>query len=439
MPFVRGFRALRYNKEKINDFSNVITPPYDIITPEIREDLAKRNEYNFVHIDLPVDNSGKSRYENAKNLFKEWQEKDILIRDTCPSAYWLRQRFTDIRGIQMERLTLLALTKLPEVDEKSYIFPHERTFNKPVEDRMALISATNAQLSPVFFIFPDKEKVLMECFVNEIRSKERFPDISVVTIDGVINDFWRTDWNDAITNLFIEKPLYIADGHHRFQTAKKILEEKRKNFNSATSNILEPYQYVLTGFVTFEDPGLVIYAPHRVIKKLPDIDINIFFQKLGKYFKVIQVEKNPVDCILQKQNECEKNSSLNPTHCFGLVVKNKGRFVIELTQEGYERLNQIEKTSALYDVNVYILHKLIFEEILQLEPNVQLIYETNPFRCIEMVELEGAEMAFLINSISPETIKKCADNGEYMPQKATYFFPKIPSGLVIYELSQESL
>jgi len=438
MPLVRGFRALRYNDNEINDFSNVITPPYDIITPEIREDLAVRSKYNFVHIDLPVEDSNKSKYEKASELFQEWQNNKILIREEQVSAYWLRQRFTDIRGIQMERLALLALTKIPEGQEdNSKILPHERTFNKPVEDRMALLNATNAQLSPIFFIFSDQEKTLQQYFIKYVRDTEKRPNITVATIDGVLNELWQTEWNNELTYLFENKTLYIADGHHRFQTAKKILEEKKKKITA--NDVLEPYRYVITGFVAFEDPGLVIYAPHRVVRNLSNINYEQFFESLKKYFNVIQVEDNPIDYVMQRQKECENNNQRKYSHCFGLVIKNKGRFLIELNEKGYKRLTEEEKTNALHDVNVYVLHKLIFEEIMKLEPNTQLIYETNPFRCIEMVEMEQAELAFLINPICPEVIKKCADNGEFMPQKATYFFPKIPSGLVIYELSKESL
>ncbi len=434
MPLVRGFRALRYNAGKIVDFSDVITPPYDIITHEIREDLAKRSEYNFVHIDLPVEDLSKTKYEKASELLKKWQRENILVRERQTSAYWLKQRFTDIRGIQMERLALLALTKIPEEKENSsQILPHERTFNKPVEDRKALIHTTNAQLSPVFFIFSDKERILQQCFIKYVKNNNKPPDISVVTIDGVLNELWQTEWNEEITQLFENKTLYIADGHHRFQTAKKVLEEKKKEDIN-----IEPYQYVLTGFVAFEDPGLLIYAPHRVINNITDIDYDTFFSEMGKYFNITRVENNPVDYVLQKQKECEYNNNKKYSHCFGLIIKNKGRFLIEINEEGYKKLCR-EKTRALHEVNVYILHKVIFEEILKLEPNVQLIYETNPFRCIEMVEKEKAEMAFLINPICPEIIKKCADNGEFMPQKATYFFPKIPSGLVMYELTKESL
>ncbi len=433
MPLVRGFRALRYNVDKIGDFSNVITPPYDIITPEIRENLSKRSEYNFVHIDLPIESSEKTKYARANELLKKWKLENVLVREKRPSAYWLRQRFTDIRGIQMERLALLALTQIPEEGENtSQILPHERTFNKPVEDRMALIQATNAQLSPVFFIFPDKQRTLQQCFTKYVKNNNKLPDISVVTIDGVLNELWQTEWNEEITQLFENKTLYIADGHHRFQTVKKILEEKKRE-----KIVIEPYQYVLTGFVAFEDPGLVIYAPHRVINNMPDIDYDTFFSEIRKYFNITHVENNPIDYVMQKQQECENTNTKKFSHCFGLVIKHKGRFLIDLNEEGYKKLCG-EKTSALHDVNVYILHKLIFEDILKLEPNVQLIYETNPFRCIEMVEKEKAEMAFLINPICPEIIKKCADNGEFMPQKATYFFPKIPSGLVVYELSEES-
>jgi uncharacterized protein (DUF1015 family) len=444
MPLVRGFKALRYNVEKIQDLSHVITPPYDIISPEIRDTLAKRSEYNFVHIDLPVDCSKMNRYERASKLFKDWKDKQIFVKEGKVSAYWLRQRFTDVRGVQMERLTLLALTEIPdENDTDAQILPHERTFEKPIEDRISLLNATNAQLSPIFLIFPDKEQILRQCFANEIRNGSKAPDLSVVTIDGVLNELWRTDWSEELTHLFKDKTLYIADGHHRFQTAKKLLQDKKRKYNETKENgnkqSIEPYKYVLTGFVTFEDPGLLIYAPHRVIQELPNVDYEVFFNELSKYFKLSRIEENPVDYLMREQKECNKEEGEKTLHCFGLVVKNKGRFLLELNEHGYNKLISEEKTRALQDVNVYALHKLLFEEILKLAPDTQLIYEINPFRCIEMVEMEGAEMAFLINPIYPEVIKKCADNHEFMPQKATYFFPKIPSGLVVYEYTEESL
>ncbi|HOV32953.1 MAG TPA: DUF1015 domain-containing protein [Candidatus Hydrogenedens sp.] len=443
MPLVRGFKALRYNIEKIQDLSHVITPPYDIISPEIRDTLAKRSEYNFVHIDLPVDCSKKNRYERAGELFKDWKDKQIFVKEGKVSAYWLRQRFTDVRGVQMERLTLLALTEIPnENDSDTQILPHERTFKKPIEDRISLLNATNAQLSPIFLIFSDKEQILRQCFTNEIRNGNKEPDLSIVTIDGVLNELWRTDWQEGLTNLFEDKTLYIADGHHRYQTAKKLLRDKKRTFEAGKGNKgqnIEPYKYILTGFVAFDDPGLLIYAPHRVIKELPNIDYEVFFNELAKYFKVSRIEENPVDYLMMEQKECNKKESEKPLHRFGLVVKNKGRFLLELNEHGYNRLISKGTTRALQDVNVYALHKLLFEEILKLAPDAQLIYEINPFRCIEMVEMEGLEMAFLINPIYPEVIKKCAENFEFMPQKATYFFPKIPSGLVVYEYTEESL
>jgi len=438
MPFIRGFKALHYNPEKIDDFANVIVPPYDIINSEMRDNLAKRSEYNFVHIDLPIDTNCKSKYENAGELFKEWQEKKIFIRDSHISAYWLRQRFTDIRGIQMERLTLLSLIKIPLHGEENQILPHEKTFEKPIEDRLSLMKTTNAQLSPVFLIFSDTERHINKVFYNLIKNENKQPEICVTTIDGVFNEIWQTRWIEELTEIFKDKTLYIADGHHRFKTAKHLLQEKLGSVEEIKKdrNMIEPYFYLFTGLVAFEDPGLIINAPHRVIKNI-EIDYDSFFSKLSVYFNIVHIEGNPIDYIHKRENNCGDKSKTS--RCFGFVDKNKGRFILELKEEGLKRLIEKQNTKALHETDVYVLHKLLFEEVLKLTPENPLIYETNPFRCIEMVEMENCSMAFLINPISPHTIKKCADNHEFMPQKATYFFPKIPSGLIVYELSNESL
>lgn len=430
MPKVIGFKALRYNPELFSDFSTVITPPYDIVTPEIRTTLSHRSPYNFIHIDLP---EGDNKYVVAGNLFRKWLGERVFIRDSALKAYWLRQRFIDMRGLQFERLALFALVEICGDEKEQHILAHEETFKKPVEDRIALMETTRAQLSPIFLLYSDPHQEIKQMF-NEVSGHS--PEMSFVTYDGTVNEVWISDWKEELTEFFKDKLFYIADGHHRFKTAQYWLKEQYKSHSDLPTSIpFHPYQFVFSGLVALQDSGLIIYSPHRVLSALDGFSSDEFIKKSADYFIITRIDENPVEYLLKKENQCKDKFSFH----FGVIIKNKGRFIFELKESVYENWVKEIKTKALHQVGVFVLHKIIFERIMLLPSDFEFIYETNPFRCIEMVDTGLADMAFLLCPISPGVIQRCAECREYMPQKATYFFPKLPSGVAIYELSLESL
>lgn len=437
MKVVRGFKGVRYNPEFVGELDNVITPPYDIISPELRDTLANLSEYNFVHIDLPKEKEGQNKYKYAGDLYSIWKKKGVLLKDNSPKTYWLVQSFKDSRGYFRERLALLTLVKLP-VDEfdQPHIFPHEKTFEKPVEDRKLLFEATNSELSPVFLLYSDPEHRLEEIFKSEMNKGNAYRlTYTVNTVDGVTNNFIVSDWNEALESLFIDKNFYIADGHHRFKMALSNLREKVKSGEISNADD-EPYFYLFSAIVAIEDPGLMIYSPHRILKKFPNgFSENDIMSLIKEIFDINYLGEYSIDRLLAMLN-----SSVTNVTTYGLVTKRGATYLITLKREIIEKMLKNGTNSKIQQVCVYPLHRFLFESIeLKSNTKLELAYEPDIEKCIKWLKENKAEMVFLLGQISPSVVKECAEAGEFMPQKSTYFFPKIPSGLVIYELSKDSL
>lgn len=440
MQIVRGFKGFRYNPKVIKDFGEVIIPPYDIISPEFREYLAGLNEYNFVHIDLPKEGKdGVSKYESAGKIYSKWKRDGVLLRDSSPKAYWLYQYFRDFSGMEYTRLALLALVKLPVYDaDEPKIFPHEKTFDKPIEDRSLLFRATNSELSPVFLLFSDTDNSLRGIFDTEILPYSNENEIvEFTTFDGVVNRYFVSDWKNELTELFEGKVFYIADGHHRFKMALGNLRKRMELNGGSSIGVDDPYLYVFSALVCLEDPGLVIYSPHRVVRNLPSgMSVGSFMDVVKEFFEVESCEGVGLESLLGR---LLFEDGVN-THCYGVLTRDGGVYLIRLKEDVFNSLIKDELSKVVPRVCVYPLHRFIFDTIEErYGTKVELEYEPDVSKCVEYLRNNKAELVFFLGKISPGIVKECAEVGEFMPQKSTYFFPKIPSGLVIYELTEESL
>lgn len=417
---VRGLRGLRYEPEKAGGLGQVVTPPYDVISPAERQSLAETSPYNMVHLLLPeASRPDESPYENAANRLRNWQKEGVLVRDEHESIYLLEQRFQDLEGRPTVRRGFYAVTRIPEAGEKT-VLGHERTFDKPVADRLALTEATQANLGAVFVLYADPDRLLAPMLST---MDERPPHGEARTIDGVLQRVWRIPYDEGLRAFFRDKTLYIADGHHRFQTAQAYRDQRRAADDSGVPGPHD-YEYVLMAFVAFEDAGLKIYPPHRVVPPLPGLDVDAFIRDLQDWFEVIpmdqgvreRVEKDPAGCV------------------FGLCVHGRGSYLLRLKDIDRVALLGDEHGPAWRDLDVAVLHKGILEGILKQEPAAVYAYEKDADVAIGEAHSGRASMCFLMRPARPEQIRACAEAGERMPQKATYFFPKIPSGMVIHTL-----
>lgn len=417
MLHVKGFRGLRFNPAKAGNLDQIITPPYDVITPEERAKLAGQSAHNMVHLILPAEKPGQTRYEAAACDLDTWIEAGSVVQDETPSLYLIRQQFTDLHGQPQTRRGFFAAVKLPEANEQ-YVLGHERTFSKPIEDRLKLTAATRANLGAIFVLYADQEKTLAPLYAP---IDARPCDYSATTMDGVTQEFWRIDGDDAVPAFFEGKTLYIADGHHRFQTACTYRDAQRA---AAQDKGTQPYDYVLMGFVDVDDAGLEIYPTHRIVAKPADFGAKAFLDKLRIYFDVTEAGGDLPARVADSEAAC----------ALGAAIPGAGNYLLTLRDIDRTELLGEDRGPAWCDLDVAVLHRGILDRMLGLPEGTEFRYEKSAARAMERVQENDTDLAFILRSTRADQIRACAEAREPMPQKSTYFYPKLPSGGVIHRL-----
>lgn len=441
MAKIAPFRAVRYNLEKISEPAAVMAPPYDVISPKLQEDLYRRSPYNLVRLilgrikesDGPTDN----RYTRAAEFFKTWQEQGVLIRDTEPAIYLYDEEY-EAEGIgRVVRRGFLALTRIEDF-ASGVVKPHEKTLSGPKTDRLHLTKACGANFSPIFGLYSDP------CCVLEALGRNagsRRPDLDVTDDDGVQHRLWRVTDPDIIgkaQELLDNKPLFIADGHHRYETALNYRNLMREQAGDFTGK--ELFNYVLMYFANMEDQGMLIFPTHRLVYGLKDFDLPALLEALDEYFEMEAREMDLSDAAVR----CEARSLLQEKGAHGhtLALYAGGRTVYYLTlrdPQTMDRFFEDKASKALRTLDVSILHRLILEELLEITAEAQekqfnLKYVKNFDEPFEAVQSGDFQLAFLLNSTRMSEVRDVANAGEKMPQKSTYFYPKLLTGLVLNKI-----
>lgn len=413
---VRGFRAIRYDRRRVGTLDDVVTPPFDVIGPEERAMLSRRSPYNMVHLILPEERNGLDKYASAGDYFETWLREGVFRQDAEDSFYLLEQMFRGPDGRERVRRGFFAVTRLPREGEE-IILGHERTFRKKIEDRLRLTAATRANLGSVFVLYGDPENRLAP-FLAQMH--ERPEDDLAHTFEGTTNRIWRVPYDPAVTEFFRDKKLYIADGHHRFATACEYGAHMRAKEQSDTPR---PYDYVMMGFVAFNDPGLAIYPPHRVVDMPENFNLETFLKKMEPWFEVEKVEGD-----LQAQVESRDGCVI------GAFVRDAGQFLFTLRAIDRKALLGDDHGESWRNLDMAVLHRGILERTLGFPEGSEFVYEIDATKAVDLVRRGAKGLAFLLKPTRPEQVKDCAEAGEKMPEKATYFFPKLPSGAVIHRL-----
>ena len=427
MSRILPFRGLRYNPQQIPDLSRVTCPPYDVISPEGQKTLVERDPHNAVRLILgvtrPSDTDRDNRYTRAAADFRSWQEKGILVRDPDPSLYLYEQVFRlGGTGAEARRRGFIGLRRLEDF-EGGKIRPHERTLAGPKEDRLFLMKACGANFSPVFTLYSDPNGVLgrsLQPFF-EMRPESDFCDE-----EGVRHRFWRVADPDlfAQTEEIVGKTrLFIADGHHRYETAIAYRDWMKSRPPSGRSG--DPaWNYVMMYFSEISDPGLVILPIHRVVRNLPGFDAARFLERLRERFQVIPFPAGrKADFLRAMELEGAKG------HALGLLPGG---------EEGMHLL--IPKSSGKEAIDSMILHLLILGEILRINEEEQqdprfVEFVKDREEAWESRSMPGVQSVFLLNSPSREGIRAVFEAGEILPPKSTFFYPKLLTGLVMAPLS----
>ncbi|MEZ4600200.1 MAG: DUF1015 domain-containing protein [Syntrophotaleaceae bacterium] len=441
MAKIAPFRAVRYNIEKIQDPASAMAPPYDVISPELQDDLYRRSPVNVVRLILgkieETDDETDNRYTRAAADFSEWQEQQILVRDETPSIYLYDEEYA-AEGIgTVVRKGFLALTRLEDF-ASGVVKPHEKTLSGPKADRLNLTKACGANFSPIFGLYADPCCVL-EALTRGIRSNR--PDLEVKDDDGVVHRLWQvTDPAiiDKAKELLDNKPLFIADGHHRYETALNYRDFMREKVGKYTGK--ELFNYVLMYFANMEDQGMQIFPTHRLIHGLTEFGLKPFLSALGEFFQVEASDINPEDPVSRAEVRTILQKKGNRNSTLALYAGGKSIYYLTLRdKKTMDRFFDEKASKALRSLDVSVLHRLILEHLLGITADAQerqtnLKYVKNFDEPFLAVANNQAQLAFLMNATRMSEVRDVANAGEKMPQKSTYFYPKLLTGLVFNKI-----
>lgn len=432
MADIRPFPALRYNLRRVTA-AEVVTQPYDKITPAMQEHYYAASPYNLVRIILgrrePSDNTVENVYTRAAAYARNWRHEGIFQRDAAPSIYTYSQSFTSPSGQKFERRGFIALGRVEDYSAK-VVYRHEQTLAKPKADRLDLLRATRAHYEQLFLLYEDSGEIddLLR------RGAGPAPTIDVADEYGVSHRVWQVSDPavlGAVQSAMRDKQLVIADGHHRYETALNFRNECRASAGKNDSEA--PYEFVMMTFVNMNDPGLLVLPTHRVVHSLKSFSVEEVRKSSGEFFEVEEVESS-IDAA--KATALLKDKGKDRTALLA-VTANRAFILHSPKPSGARFMTGLSPRQQSLDV--VQLHKCLLEGVLKLsEESIRnqenLSYLRDASEAIAQVRKGEANVVFLMNPCPVQKVRDVALAGEVMPQKSTDFYPKLLSGLTAYAL-----
>jgi uncharacterized protein (DUF1015 family) len=444
MARIYPFRALRYNPSLVQ-LEDVVTQPYDKITPAMQQAYYRRSPYNLVRIILGLpelfdsnqdEESDSDIYSRAARDFRDWREEGILSQESEPSIFAYAQKFR-VGDTVKERRGLIALGELSEYEDK-VIFRHEQTLSKPKNDRLNLLRATRAHFGQIFMLYSDPGLSVERLLFQSTSA----PDLEVTDEYEVIHRVWRV--SDAgiinlVTTALEDKKLIIADGHHRYETALSYAKDREppqpplQSQRNTYSLPQPPYPEaaVMMTFVNMDSDGLVILPAHRVVHGLKNFEPSAFIERARAYFDVTALAGGSAEELLPHLEAVkEKTAFLAVTAAGSVLLIEKPDAAAKVLEKFSTRQRQLD---------VVHLHAVVLEELLGLtaeaiREQTNLRYVRDAADAFAQVQEREADIALLINPVTLDQLREVAFAGEVMPQKSTDFYPKLLSGLTIYAL-----
>ena len=435
MADVQPLRGIRYVDQHAGDLAHIITPPYDVISEEDQARYYQRSPYNIIRLELgrdePRDTTLNNRYTRAATMLAEWRVQDIMREDTTPGYYCYQQIFS-YDGQAYARTSLLARVRL-EPWSARVVLPHEHTLAKPKSDRLNLMRACAANLSPVMSLYNDprgRVRKLLEPYaanaglrvIDDVQEEHR---LQPITDEAQIA---------LIQNFFAERPLYIADGHHRYETALNYREEVREMRKHLHED--DAVNFVLMALIDVDDPGLLVLPTHRLISRLEQNALDsLNSQQLGKYFTVREMAMGdyPPDAPLQMLAQVGEDA---PSF---VICAAQQSWLLSLNEQGKARMQESGHSAAWNNLDVAVAHTLVLEELFglsaaDLTAGTHVRYTRDARQALQEVRDGEAQVALLLNPTRVRQICDVAEADDRMPQKSTYFYPKLITGLVINPL-----
>ncbi len=440
MAKVIPFRGLTYDPEIIKELKDVVTPPYDVISPEEQDAFYKSHPQNIIRLILgkeyPTDSETENWYARAAVEFEKWQTSNILARDMEPALYFTEMDYS-VQGRRMTRCGLIALVGLEDFDNR-VILPHERTFSATKIERLRLMETCHANFCPIFSLYSDRDNKIISRLKQAIAGKR--PDIAFEDQNGFSHRLWRiTDPGviDTVSIDMLERPLYIADGHHRYETAlnyrnKRIAEDPDLAEDASC-------RYVMMYLSSMHDPGLTVLPAHRLINDLPKERLDTFFERVSPFFDTETF--NGTD---RKKTETafldNLQSNASAGNVIGVFMKGKDAFYILRLREGVmERLFGDKLPNPLKRLDVTILTQVILKKILELtekdlDDKYKISYTSKLSDVVEAVRKCKSAVAFIMNPTKIDPVHEIAAARLIMPRQSTYFYPKVVTGLVLNKI-----
>lgn len=424
MANIKPFKALRFNTEKSGKIEELVCPPYDIINDEQRQEYIRTNDNNIIRLELP---KGENPYDNASVILKNWLDSEILKRDEKEAVYIYEEEFTAY-GERKKFKGCIVRVELAEFS-KGIVLPHEETLSKAKQDRFNLMKATNCNFSQIYSLYMDSEHKILNRLDRLSKGK---PEVELTDNDNVTHRLWvvtDTDEISAICNDFADKKLYIADGHHRYETALNYRNYcHENNIGSGGEN------YVMMMLVDMEHNGLVVFPTHRLVRDLENFDAKKAMNLCKEYFDVsIKSDISEIESTLRTYYEQDKKAFAfySGGESWTLLVLKNMDIIKELLPN---------KSKASQGLDVTVLHTLVLEKLFGIDAEnmanqINLTYTKYFEEAIESVKSGRSQCAFILNPTKVTEIRDVATAGEKMPQKSTYFYPKLITGLVMNDLT----
>lgn len=428
MAEIRPFKALRFNTNNAGKISDLTCPPYDIISEEQRLNYIRTNSYNVIRLELPKE--GENPYKTAAETLKEWESNEILQCDKKDSLYIYEEEFTV--GAETKKVKgFICRVKIEEFS-KGVVLPHEETLSKAKADRFNLMDSTYCNFSQIYSLYMDDGHVTRPK-IDELS--DRTPDIEMTDENGVIHRLWVIDDENTVNSIcgdFAARKLYIADGHHRYETSLNFRNHLREKGLAKEGDAAD---YVMMVLVDMEHEGLVVFPTHRLVRDLPSFNSAELCEKASALFEI------------EKGNGIDK---ITPT-LDKLYDEGKKAFVMYEGGDDWtlftlrdlavmaDKLPNCSK--ALRELDVTVLHSLVLEDILGIDKEnmaqqINLTYTRVFDEAIEKVENGEFQCSFILNPTRVSEIRDVASADEKMPQKSTYFYPKIITGLVMNKIME---
>jgi uncharacterized protein (DUF1015 family) len=436
MAIIAPFMGLTYNFETVDDLSKVVAPPYDVISEDEQEAFYEADPYNVIRLILGKKKLGDSdwdnRYTRSADVFSHWESEEILVRSDRPSIYITSLTYHPGEGgDQRLRWGLIAVVRIEE-EASGVILPHERTFSAHREDRLKLMKASSAQFSQIFALYEDSQNRVGGLLKSTIESP---PEISFDFKDGTSHQMWTVQNQSIIKQVseaLREKSIFIADGHHRYETAKNYRNSMRARYEHNPSD--RSYEYVMMYLTNMDDPGLTILPSHRLIKDCAGFQLAPFLEELKQWFEISELPgtRNRDHDLRALKEWLDENSD---TTAMGFRLHGEDKIYLLLLKPGMRAKTGKDLEPPLKKLDVLVLSRLVLQGAMGLskadmDNEEKFYYESDMLKALSMIDSGAYQMAFFINPTKMKQVKEVASNSLVMPRKSTYFYPKTLTGLV---------